>query len=431
MQLDLQLPDIHIPKRLLPIFEEADYKILYGGRSSGKSATVARYLTISIFNVTNSNFICARQNKVSLRLSTYSDIKNVIYQYELQKYFDIKRENIVCTYSNSAIEFVGLEQGGVYNLKSVSNIAKIFVEEAEKVTEESWEVLIPTVVRNAGSEIILAFNPKLKDSATYERFITNQHQLTGKVISIEQNYPDNPYLTQKGLAEIESLRIHNYPKYEHIYLGKVIDMTEDVIFKGHFKVDDIHIDYHPSGFWHIGNQRIQMMYGMDFGFSVDPFAAVEFCYLDKDTIYITREICELKLLPSKIKLRINQIMPEAIGKKWYADCARPDTIAELKQEGLNCEGADKNKGSVEAGIEYLLGKNIIINHRCSNTIYEFSNYRYKTDKNTGNILTDIIDANNHIIDSLRYGDCKNIQASRRQLSTESMQNYLRTQNYGT
>ncbi len=424
--------DIHIPKRLKPIFQVADYKILHGGRSSGKSATVARYLVLSAMQIQQKNIICVRQSKVSLRLSTYADLKNVIYQYELQRYFNIKRENIICDYSETAIEFAGLELGGVYNLKSVGNIAKCFVEEAETVTEESWEVLIPTIVRNEGSEIILAFNPKEKESATYKRFITNANQLAGKVISIEQNYPDNPYLTQKALAEIEALRVHNYARYEHIYLGKVLDMTEDVIFKGHFKVEHIDIKWLDTGrFWVLGNQRIQMLYGIDFGFSVDPCAMVELCFIDKDTIYIRREVYETKLLPSKYIAKIKKELPESIKQKWWGDNARPDTIEELRQMGLNIEGAEKGKGSVEAGIEYLLGKTIIIDPKCANMLYEAYNYRYKIDKNTGNITTDIVDANNHCWDSIRYALTKQIRAERRQLNTKAMQNYLKSVNYAS
>jgi hypothetical protein len=62
-------------------------------------------------------------------------------------------------------------------------------------------------------------------------------------------------------------------------------------------------------------------------------------------------------------------MPEGLKEDWLADSARNDTIAQLKLYGLNIEGAKKNKGSVESGIEYLLGKNIIINPKIEDGKY--------------------------------------------------------------
>jgi len=327
--------------------------------------------------------------------------------------------------NGSEFIFKGLARD-IMQIKSIPNIDICFIEEAETITEMSWDILIPSI-RALNSQIILCFNPREKQSYTYQRFVDSK---AGEdEWRIEINYPDNPFNSSTILDEIEKLRINNYAKYEHIYLGKVLDMTEDVIFKGHFKVENIDIVYRENGnFWQYGNQRIKMQYGMDFGFSIDPFAAVEFCYLDRDTIYINREIYEVKLLPSHIKSRLQKVMPQSLTKKWWGDGARPDTIAELRVDGLNIEGAPKNKGSIEAGIEYLLGKNIIINPSCTNTIYEFYNYRYKTDKNTGNITTDIIDANNHIIDAIRYGDCENIQSGRKGFNLKGMQNYLKSVN---
>jgi phage terminase large subunit len=109
-------------------------------------------------------------------------------------------------------------------------------------------------------------------------------------------------------------------------------------------------------------------------------------------------------------------MPEAINKRFHCDSARPDSIAQLNHDGLNCEGATKSKGSIEAGIEYLKGKQIIVNPDCKNMIYELYNYKYKIDKQTSQITTDIIDANNHLIDALRYALYKQISEAKKPLN---------------
>lgn len=405
--------DIRIPKLLLRIFKPYRYKVLYGGRSSGKSATVIRYLVVRAMQ-RKTKILCTREYQSSIKDSTYAELRDLIYELKLnydaktnpKGMFVIKYDGIVCT-NGSEFIFKGLSRD-IMQIKSIPNIDICFIEEAETIGNELWEILIPTI-RADNSEIVICFNPREKQSATYQRFIDSVQQ--DDELRIEINYPDNPFNSKTILAEIERLKIHDYPRYEHVYLGKVLDMTEDVIFKGKIKILDMQVD-RINDIWVYKNQRMEMIYGMDFGFSTDPAAMVELCFLDEHTIYINREIYETKLLPSKYCEKIKEKMSEAINEKWHGDCARPDTIADLAHQGLNIIGAEKNKGSVEAGVEWLLGKTIIINPSCKNMIFEAHNYKYKTDKNTGKITTEIIDANNHLWDAIRYACFRLIQATR-------------------
>ncbi|RTK92965.1 MAG: PBSX family phage terminase large subunit [Neisseriaceae bacterium] len=383
--------------RLLPIFEPYRYKVLYGGRSSGKTATIIRYLIIRAIE-RKTKIICARELEGSINESTYAEIRDFIYDNNLQ--YDRENKNglfyvgastITCT-NGSEFKFKGL-RSGVLKLKSIPNIDICFIEEAETITNDVWEILIPTI-RKEGSEIIVCFNPRDRESATYQRFIEAPQR--DNELRIEINYPDNPFNSQTILDEIAYLKEHDYARYEHVYLGKVLDMTEDVIFKGKTKILDMSLE-HDGRTWRYENKAIEMFYGMDFGFSTDPAAMVELCFLDKKTIYINREIYETKLLPNKYMERIKEVMPESKGKQWYADSARPDSIAQLAFDGLKVEGAEKFKGSIEAGLEYLQGFTIIINPACKNMIYEAHNYKYKTDKDSGKVTVDIIDANNHCL----------------------------------
>lgn len=64
-------------------------------------------------------------------------------------------------------------------------------------------------------------------------------------------------------------------------------------------------------------------------------------------------------------------------------------------------GAIKKKGSVRHGIQFLQGFKIYIHPSCINTIEEFNTYVFQQDRE-GNWLNEPEDANNHIIDALRY-----------------------------
>lgn len=393
-----------IPNKLIPFVESRQpYQVLYGGRSSGKTATILRKLIVRALEKPIT-ILCTREYQSSIATSTYAELKQLIYETDgLIDYFTVKSDGIVCN-NGSQFIFKGLARD-IMQIKSIPNISVCFVEEAETIGKHLWEVLDPTLRKN-GCELIIAFNPQQDTSATYQEWIVKDYE--DDILRIEINYPDNPFNSPSMLKKIERMRINDYARYEHIYLGKVLDMSEDVIFKNKFKIIDMDLVYNTQR-WVYNDNTVAPLYGMDFGFSVDPTAMVEVFFLDENTIYINREFYQTKLPITKYIETIKECMPEGLKSKWWADNSRPDTIAQLKEAGLNIDGADKGKGSVNAGIEYLLSKNLIINPRCTNTIYEFYNYKYKTDKNSGVITTDIIDANNHIIDALRYALVKQIQ----------------------
>lgn len=396
--------DINIPQMLLPLWQLARYKILYGGRASGKSIAICYFLLTQAIQK-KCKILCTREYQASIKESTYAVFKALIDKHDLYSYFTIKHDSIVGV-NGSEFIFKGLARD-IYSIKSMYDLDYCFVEEAENIDANTWNVLIPTI-REEGSEMLIAFNPKDKTSETYQRFVENTPT---NAIKIKINYNDiQSFLSKTILDEIENLRINNYAMYEHIYLGEPLDATEDVIFKGRFEIKEFNINYYATH-WEYEGKHIIPLYGLDFGFSVDPMAVVEVFFLDKNTLYIAREIYEHQLLPSKYIETIKQKMPEAIKCEFYADAARPDSIAQLVYDGLRCVAAGKGKGSVESGVQYLQGKKIYIHPSCKNTIYEFFNYKYKTDKNSGKITTEIIDANNHATDAIRYSLFKQIAAA--------------------
>ena len=383
------------------------YCVLFGGRASGKTIGIADYLIFEAMSG-KKNILCTREYQSSIRDSTYAVLKRRIIEHGLEESFIVKHDGIECV-NGSLFVFKGLRRD-IYSIKSMDKVDICFIEEADTIRDSDWTVLLPTILRNAGCQIIVAFNPVNEFGDTYTRFVTGELK---NALKIEINYPDNPFLSQEILDEIEILRVKDYSKYEHIYLGKPLTMTADVIFKGRFKVADIELQEINGRLWH-DNKMMIPRFGMDFGFSVDPTAMIEAVMLDKNTLYIYNEIYETQLLPDAYVEKIKANMPHGIGNgsKWFCDNSRPDTIAQLKKWGLNAVGAEKGKGSVEAGIDYLLGLNIIIHPDCKNVIYEFYNYRYKKDKE-GNILREIIDANNHAMDAIRYMMSEDISTSGR------------------
>jgi phage terminase large subunit len=95
-----------------------------------------------------------------------------------------------------------------------------------------------------------------------------------------------------------------------------------------------------------------------------------------------------------------------------ADNARPESISHVKRGRAGENGcpaipklvaAVKGPGSVEDGIAHLRSyEKIVIHPRCKHTAAEARLYSYKVDHLSGDILPIVVDAHNHLIDSLRY-----------------------------
>ena len=85
-----------------------------------------------------------------------------------------------------------------------------------------------------------------------------------------------------------------------------------------------------------------------------------------------------------------------------ADSAEPKSIDELREYGVrHIKAARKGKDSINNGIQYIQGYQIIIHPRCVNFITEVSNYTWDQDK-FGTKINRPIDEFNHLMDAMRY-----------------------------
>ena len=75
----------------------------------------------------------------------------------------------------------------------------------------------------------------------------------------------------------------------------------------------------------------------------------------------------------------------------------------MAKKGYNIHSAAKWGGCVEDRIAHIRKYDrIVIHERCKHTADNFRMYSYKTDRQTGDILPVVVDANNHAIDAIGY-----------------------------
>jgi phage terminase large subunit len=384
---------IELPPKLIPVFAHARgsvrYRGAYGGRGSGKSYNFAKMAAI-FGAVEPLRVLCCREYMNSIRESFHAEVKNAIASNAwLERQYEVGVDYIRSTNGTEFI-FRGL-RNNISAIKSLAQIDICIVEEAEDVPEQGWVDLEPTI-RAPKSEIWPLWNPRKRDSAVNKRFRGDNPP--PRCAIVEMNYMDNPWFP----IELEEQRKHaqtvmSPELYSHVWLGAYLDRSDAQIFKDKYRV----ADFTPQPEWGLPLQ------GLDFGFSQDPTAAVK-CWAYDGRLYI--EHCAGKVgleLDDTAAFIVKQI-PEFDRYPIIADSARPESISHLKRHGLpKIEGAQKGKGSVEDGLAFMQSfTEIVIHSRCAAVIAEFGAYSYKTDRNTGRVTDQILDADNHYIDAIRY-----------------------------
>mgnify|MGYP002757241119 FL=1 len=393
---------IELPPKLIPVFSgEARYRCAHGGRGSAKTRSFAMMTAVRTYMFAEAGvsgvILGAREYMNSLSESSMEEIKQAIRSVPwLDAYFEIGEQYIRTKNRRVSYVFAGLR----HNLDSIKSKARIliaWVDEAESVSETAWQKLAPTV-REQGSEIWVTWNPEKDGSPTDKRF-RKEPPPNSKVV--ELNYSDNPWfpevLDQERQADRDRL---DDQTYAWVWDGAYRENSDAQILSGKYRV----AEFEPQPGWD------GPYFGLDWGFSQDPTAGVK-CWVGDGRLWIEYEAGKVGLENDDIADYVIQRLPGIEQHTVRADSARPETISHVKSKGRDgkrqclpkLEAVEKWKGSVEDGIAHLRGyKEIVIHERCTQVLREARLYSYKVDRKSGDVLTDIVDANNHYIDALRY-----------------------------
>ena len=390
--------DLTFPSWSKPLFKPKRYKIAYGGRGSGKSYTFTDALIVRAIGK-RTRILCAREFQSSISESVHRLIVKRIEDLGFKALFTVTRDAIRCL-NGSEFVFKGLHHN-VDQIKSMAGVDVCWVEEAQSTSKESLGVLIPTI-REPDSEIWMTLNPRLESDPVYQTFIADSHP---DAYLMKVNYSENKHFPAVLDAERRLMLERDPALYRHVWEGECLSQTDAQIFKDKWQVQD----FTPTADWGAP------LYGLDWGFSQDPTACVK-VYAHDETLYIEKEAVKIGLDLDDTAQFVMHHMPEIKEAVIRADCARPESIRHISQDGalLNrgiptrpclqrIQAVNKWKGSVEDGIQHMRAyKRIVVHPRCSEAIKEFTLYSYKVDKRTDDILRDIVDKHNHVIDAIRY-----------------------------
>jgi phage terminase large subunit len=379
------MPTIRMPEAFDFLFEgEARYRAAYGGRGSAKSHSFATALVIKA-RERPLRILCAREVQKSIRDSVKRLLDDKIEECGFGPHYESIDTEIRGS-NGSLIVFAGLRTNPDA-VKSMEGFDIAWVEEANRVSQRSLELLIPTI-RKPGSEIWFTWNPDQPTDPVDTMFRSEAGPPPRSIVR-SVNFDANPWFPEVLKADMEWDRRRDPEKYAHVWLGEYLRNSEARVFKN-WKVEEFETP--PDA---------RFYFGADWGFSVDPTVLVR-CFIVGRTLYVDQEAyrvgCEIDRTPA-----LFGTIPGS--KRWpiTADSSRPETIDYMRRHGFGNVGpALKGAGSVEDGIEFLKSYDIVVHPRCRHTSDELTFYSWKVDQQTGDVLPVLADKDNHVIDALRY-----------------------------
>ena len=380
-------------------------QIFYGGSSSGKSCFLAQRVVLDVLR--GRNYLIARNVARTLGKSVWNEVLKAIDLLGVGNLFTAGKTEMVITSkcNRKQILFAGLDD--VEKIKSITPISgaltDIWIEEATEVQFDDYKQLTKRLrgMTQHNKRVTLSFNPIYKTHWIYNEFFKEWQDGFKKfesddLLILKTTYKDNEFLTADDVKNLEE-EADDY--YRNVYTLGNWGVLGDVIFKN-WKVEDLHRSVDIGGrtvpfYKTFDNFRN----GLDFGFSQDPAAVVR-SHLDKlrKKIYVFKEGGGRGMTNTMLAKEAKAIVGNEVVT---CDSSEPKSIAELRGLGISASGALKGKDSVNYGIQWMQGYEIVVDTRCQNVRNEMTIYQWKQDKN-GVATRQPADKDNHWIDALRY-----------------------------
>jgi len=227
-----QIPvDVH-PKFLPLLQVKHSFANIYGGRGGMKSEQTHKVALLDAIQ-RPIRTCCARETMASIRDSSHKLLADCIYEhgmaisqngpYEVQESRILRKERDIAV---SEFIFVGIREN-VRDSKSLKGINRTIIEEAAKVSQDSLDVFVPTVMRTEGAQMWFIWNPEYTSDPVYKMFMLNPPSNT---IHIHTNYLENPWLPETMRVLAEDCRRTDPAKYAHIWMGEPGSNVEGAIF---------------------------------------------------------------------------------------------------------------------------------------------------------------------------------------------------------
>lgn len=406
--------------------------------NSGKTISVVDFIISLCQEYTGLTISVVRETLPSLKASILRDFRDRMLFFGFWSDLNFNKTELEYKFNGNLVEFFSVD-----NEQKVRGRKRqvLVMNEGNEITKDKY---IQLMLRTEGIAII-DFNPSMPQHYIYDDIMTRED-----CAFLVTTYLDNPHLPEEIVREIELLKESDPMAWKVYGCGERGEDRAGLVYPMWAQTDTI-----PN--------HLPSWYGLDWGFANDPTAIVRLSYdkpnriiyadevayqrglynneisriikqdiwgrsyhidegieVKNSNIYVGNNIISLqeylenpvtllellgdkKYLESEIKNIAKYFYPI------YCDSTEVKSIGELRQYGISAYPAIKGGGSVKAQIQYLYNFRIL--YRGENIGKERLMYRWKERKGTDEFENVPIDANNHLMDAIRYGAYTHISRS--------------------
>ena len=218
--------NIDVPEPFQELFSPTKqwrHYLYHGGRSSGKSTTVAIFL-VTLATSKPIRVLCCREIQRSIKESVHRLLSDCIEKYKLPGW--TITDETLRNANGSEFIFKGLH-GNEQNVKSTEGVDICWIEEAQSVSMNSIDVLIPTI-RKEGSFLIWTMNRLTSQDPVWERIAEKPDDRT--YIKQVNSTDIEKLLSAEIIGEREKMRVDNPELFEHVWLGQPLTANTGSIY---------------------------------------------------------------------------------------------------------------------------------------------------------------------------------------------------------
>jgi hypothetical protein len=179
------------------------YRAAFGGRGSAKSW---EFVNAAIFHAVTTprlRVVFLREIMANLKESSLELVRNRLEHYGLLGTYFREVDGTFLGLGGQKIMFIGLwKSGKPEGIKSLEGAGLTILEEAQEARQASLDVLMPTILRTAISELWAIWNPKLATDPI-DVFFRGPVKPKGAVVR-KINYDQNPHFPE-ALRELMAL----------------------------------------------------------------------------------------------------------------------------------------------------------------------------------------------------------------------------------
>lgn len=188
-----------------------------GGRGAGAKSHSLVSLIVQRAHIEEIRVGCFREIQDSLEESVYQLIQDKVNFLRLPGWKFTK--DSIKSPAGSKFIFKGLKDlRASLNVKGLENFDIFFIEEAATIAMESWNLLMPTLMRVPNSQLWFAYNPEEEVDPVTEK-IWNRDRDDAILIELKPGATDNPWWNSGLQKEMEEDFKADPDEAEHIWYG--------------------------------------------------------------------------------------------------------------------------------------------------------------------------------------------------------------------